>query len=79
MSCPSPHIRFGQKVCRRESQVIGLIATGLADKQIGLRLGITPRTVKFHFTNAKLRLGALNRPHLVMRAVEDGIISPQIR
>lgn len=76
MSCPSPHIRFGQKCAPREVEVIGHMAMGLCDKRIAEAMGITRRTVHFHVTNATRRLGAKTRPHLILIAVRNGIVVP---
>lgn len=45
----------------REREVLDLVATGLANKQIARRLGITERTVKGHLTSAFHRIGVADR------------------
>jgi DNA-binding NarL/FixJ family response regulator len=58
----------------REKTVITLIAAGLTDKNIALRLDITAGTVKNHVTSAVSKLDARNRPNLMIRALQKGIL-----
>jgi DNA-binding NarL/FixJ family response regulator len=55
----------GQMILRslteRESQVLALIAKGLASKEIAHRLGITSATVRSHVQNILTKLGVCNR------------------
>jgi FixJ family two-component response regulator len=43
---------------RREREVLGLVATGLLNKQIGERLGLSEKTVKVHRGRAMHKMGA---------------------
>jgi DNA-binding NarL/FixJ family response regulator len=45
----------------REMEVLGLVAQGLANKQIAQRLGISERTVKAHLTSIFQRIGVTDR------------------
>ncbi len=45
----------------QESQVLQALATGLNNREIGARLGVTERTVKFHLSNAFAKLRVRNR------------------
>ena len=45
----------------RELEVLRLVAKGLANKQIGRRLGITERTVKSHLGQVFRQLGVPDR------------------
>jgi DNA-binding CsgD family transcriptional regulator len=49
----------------RERHVIGLVADGLSNKEIGEHLFITERTVRFHLTSIFQKLGADNRAQAV--------------
>jgi DNA-binding NarL/FixJ family response regulator len=45
----------------REAQVVGLVADGLANKDIARRLRISEKTVKAHLYTAFSKLGVRNR------------------
>ena len=53
---------------RRESDVLVLLAHGLSNKVIALRLGLSPHTVRDHVYSLMQRHGLANRVELIMRA-----------
>jgi DNA-binding NarL/FixJ family response regulator len=59
----------------REVQVLELLAEGLPNKAIALKLGISDQTVKFHVASISGKLGAANRTDIVRRAVRRGLIT----
>jgi DNA-binding NarL/FixJ family response regulator len=59
----------------REIQVLELLAEGLPNKAIALRLHISDQTVKFHVSSISGKLGAANRTDAVRRAVRRGLIT----
>jgi DNA-binding NarL/FixJ family response regulator len=58
----------------REKEVLGLVAAGLANREIAARLSISERTVKFHVSSVLSKLGAKNRTQAVRMARERGIV-----
>jgi DNA-binding NarL/FixJ family response regulator len=58
----------------REFEVLGLMARGKNNKAIAAELGITENTVKFHVTNVMIKLGASDRTHAVVNALQQGLI-----
>jgi DNA-binding CsgD family transcriptional regulator len=54
-------LRDGYELTRRQREVVGLLATGLSDKQIAAELGLSPRTVQKHLEGAYRRLGVVSR------------------
>jgi len=58
----------------REFEVLGLMARGKNNKAIAADLGITENTVKFHVTNVMIKLGASDRTHAVVNALQQGLI-----
>jgi DNA-binding NarL/FixJ family response regulator len=59
----------------REVQVLELLAEGLPNKAIAVRLGVSDQTVKFHVAAIFGKLGAANRTDAVRRAVRRGLIT----
>ena len=59
----------------RESEVIGLLAKGLANKQIALSLGISEHTVKFHVSSIYTKLNVTNRTEAVREGLRGGWIA----
>jgi len=58
----------------REIDVLRLISTGNANKEIAARLSIAEDTVKSHITNILAKLGANDRTHAVTIGLKRGII-----
>lgn len=65
---------FGVCLTARELEVLELVAGGLSAKEIALRIDIGARTVERHIDNARMKMRARNRTHLVMRAVASGLL-----
>ena len=59
----------------REKEVVGLVAAGLANREIADRLSLSERTVKFHVSSILSKLGAKNRTEAVRLAREGGLIT----
>ena len=58
----------------RELEVLQLLAQGIANKQIALKLKISEHTVKFHVSSIYTKLGASNRTEAVRLGVRRGLI-----
>ena len=56
----------------RESEVLGLLAKGLANKQIAVALGISEHTVKFHVSSIYTKLNVTNRTEAVREGLRGG-------
>jgi DNA-binding CsgD family transcriptional regulator len=52
------------KLSQRQKQVLTLLADGLTDDEIELRLGISPRTARAHVEALKAKLGVARRREL---------------
>jgi DNA-binding NarL/FixJ family response regulator len=63
------------RLTERELEVLGLVTTGLRNKEIAARLGITENTAKFHLKNILEKLHAETRAELAARAVRDGLVT----
>jgi DNA-binding NarL/FixJ family response regulator len=58
----------------REREVLALVGAGVPNKQIALRLGISPKTVKSHMTQIFRRIGAHDRLEAAMWARRRGLV-----
>jgi DNA-binding NarL/FixJ family response regulator len=58
----------------REREVVGLIATGLSNEEIGRQLYVSQSTVKTHAGRAMIKLAVRDRAQLVVAAYEAGIV-----
>lgn len=65
-----------ERLTDREREILQLLAGGLSNRAIGLRLHITERTVKYHVSEILGRLGAENRAQAVAIAQRRGLLSP---
>lgn len=75
LGIPEPNSREPvQPLTPRERDVIALLAEGLSNKGIALRLGISPDTVKFHVGRLIDKLDAAGRTDAVTQAARRGII-----
>jgi len=58
----------------RESEVLQLLAQGLANKAIAERLGISDHTAKFHVNGILGKLGAQSRTEAIVQAARLGLV-----
>jgi DNA-binding NarL/FixJ family response regulator len=56
----------------RERKILSLIASGVSNKGIARKLGVSVNTVKFHLTAAFQKLGATTRAEAVTEAIRRG-------
>jgi len=56
-----PSISLGVPLTSREKQCIALAAQGQTTQDMALKLGISERTIQFHFDGIRSKLGAANR------------------
>jgi DNA-binding NarL/FixJ family response regulator len=59
----------------REREITGLVAQGLSNSEIAVRLVISPLTAKTHVSNILRKLGCRDRAALVAVAYESGFIA----
>jgi DNA-binding NarL/FixJ family response regulator len=62
------------RLSSRETEVLRMIAQGLANKEIAYRLGLSEHTVKFHVSALLGKLGAGSRAEAVGAGLRRGII-----
>ena len=66
--------RLGPAITPREREILGLIAAGRANKEIGDALGISEDTVKRHVSHILQKLGVHDRAQATAEAIRRGII-----
>ena len=59
----------------REREVLALVGEGLSNDEIGVRLFLSPATVRTHVSHAMATLGARDRAQLVVVAYQTGLVS----
>ncbi len=74
---PGLNSRYGvqrNNLSERELEIIELVATGLTNQEIAIRLTISKRTVDNHVSNIFTKTGAKNRVALINWAMDNGKI-----
>ena len=62
-----------QALTARERQVLALVAQGLSYKEVGARLSLSPRTVKYHMAEIMERLHLNHRAQVLAYAGKMGL------
>jgi two-component system, NarL family, response regulator YdfI len=71
---PEDEDEFSEEITSRETEVLGMLAKGLVNKEIAVRLGISEHTVKFHISSILDKLGASTRTEAVALGIRRGLI-----
>lgn len=64
----------GSELTPREVEILGLIATGKSNKEIGALISTTEGTVKIHVTHIFRKLGVKDRTQATTLAVKKGLV-----
>ncbi|MDT8905445.1 regulatory protein, luxR family [Pseudomonas sp. NFACC32-1] len=64
-----------QALTTRERQVLGLVAGGFSNREIGEKLGIAPGTAKAHVERVIGKLGAADRTQAAVRGIALGLVA----
>ncbi len=65
---------FYDGLTAREVEILKLLATGMANKQIAYKLKISEKTVRNHVSNMYEKLGIYDRAQAVLYAVRKGLV-----
>jgi len=71
---PLNAVETAEHLTGREVEVLGLMARGLANKQIAVELGLSEHTIKFHLSSIYAKLGATGRAEAVSIGTRLGLI-----
>jgi DNA-binding NarL/FixJ family response regulator len=63
-------------VSARELEILKLMASGLANKQVARQLGLSEKTVRNHIANIYEKLGIHDRSQALLYAVRKGLVDP---
>jgi DNA-binding NarL/FixJ family response regulator len=66
------------RLTEREREVLALVAQGLSNEEIAVRLYLSPLTTKTHVSHIMTKLGARDRAQLVVIAYESGLVVPGV-
>ena len=75
LSAILPVAELDDPLTGRELEVLALIAEGNANRAIGVMLGISEHTVKFHVTSIMAKLDAQSRTEAVVKATRLGLLA----
>ena len=70
---PSLHLKNRLGLSRREQQLVGLIQTGLTNKEMASRLNLSEQTVKNHVHRMLRKVGAPDRLSIVEACRNEGL------
>lgn len=70
----APLAELPEALTRREREVLQMLASGLANKEIAARLAISDHTVKFHVASILGKLGAATRTEAVALGIRRGLV-----
>ena len=63
----------GNKLSARQIEVLSLVADGLSYKEVGARLFLSERTIKYHMAEIMYRLHLENRAQVLAFAGQMGL------
>ncbi|HEY1133983.1 MAG TPA: helix-turn-helix transcriptional regulator [Nocardioides sp.] len=67
------HIALTERLTARETEVVGLVAHGLTNDEIGAAMYLAGSTVKFHLRQIAMKLRTRNRVEIAAWAWQSGV------
>jgi len=71
----NPRKALPNQLTKREMEVLALVASGMANKEIGEELFISVKTVETHKSHILIKLGLNNNAELIRYSIKNNIIS----
>ncbi len=65
-------VEYGEPLSKRELEVVALVAEGLTNREIAMRLYLSPNTVRVHLRHIFTKTGVASRTELSILAVKEG-------
>lgn len=66
---------LGEALSEREREIVSLVAQGLTNREIAVRVYLSPNTIKVHLRNIFAKTGVASRTELTMLAVKEGWVA----
>ncbi len=66
---------LGEALSERELEIVSLVAQGLTNREIAVRVYLSPNTIKVHLRNIFAKTGVASRTELTMLAVKEGWVA----
>ena len=70
-------VRRDDALTPRETEILGLVARGLSNRDIATRLVLSEKTVRNHVEHTYAKIGATNRVGASLYALQHGLVAPQ--
>ena len=74
IAAPLPKRKRPEALTSREQQILHLIWSGLKNKEIGIRLKISVKTVEAHRANMMKKVRVSNTAQLLKAAIQGGML-----
>ena len=69
-------VRRDDALSPRETEILGLVARGLSNREIATRLVLSEKTVRNHVERSYAKIGATNRVGASLYALQQGLVRP---